>query len=62
MGIDAVTCPTCGADARIGLPQHAEVLAVEPEGDPADEGPTEKTRTVSCSAGHEITVRFTIEE
>lgn len=61
MSIDAVSCPTCGAAARIGLPQHAEVLAVETDGDPGDGRPSEKVRTVSCPSGHEITVRFALD-
>jgi hypothetical protein len=59
MGVETVSCPTCGAEVRIGIPRGSEVLRVEAGAEKRATDGT-KVRPLTCPDGHEFAVAFTI--
>lgn len=59
MGVVTVSCPTCEAPVRFGLPQGSEIQAVIPEATETTDAET-KTRPLSCTNGHALAVEFTV--
>ena len=59
MGVEHVSCPTCDAAVRVGLPKGSTITAVKssPERETTSEA---KTRPLTCPNDHDFAVRFTI--
>lgn len=65
-GVYVLTCPDCGASAKIGLPRNAgiETVTTAPDGECGDGGPSgvvqHKRRATACDNGHRLHVCFAV--
>lgn len=60
MGIEQLSCPTCGATFEMGLPRGATVKSVTTEAREEPDDDRAKVRPNACPNGHEcyVMLRF----